>query len=204
MKHNNITKVLALILSIITLASIVCGCTSTSSSPETEPTEKRPSKGLEISVGENACFVFGIGDCKDSDILIPSEYEGLPVTTIADHAFNSCWGMTSITIPESVTFIGYRAFLNCNGLKSATLPNSITSIEMETFENCISLTTITIPNSITTIGDYAFRNCSSLQKIQFLGTMEEWNAITKGDQWDGLTGAYTVHCTDGNIAKSAS
>jgi len=56
----------------------------------------------------------------------------------------------------TVKEIGYDAFRNCTGLTSITIPNSITNIEGYAFYNCTGLTSITIPNSITVIGNASF------------------------------------------------
>ena len=63
-----------------------------------------------------------------AEILIPSVYNGKPVTSIGDWAFYNCDGLTSIVIPSSVTEIGNGVFDGCNGLTSITIPDSITSI----------------------------------------------------------------------------
>ena len=123
------------------------------------------------------------------------------VTSICDYAFRDCEELTSITIPNSVTSIGNSAFSRCIGLTSITIPNSVTSICDYAFFGCIGLTSITIPNSVTSIGSYALRGCSALEEIHFNGTIEQWNAITKGSDWNESTGSYTIYCTDGNISK---
>ena len=69
------------------------------------------------------------------------------------------------------------------------------------FYGCTNLTSITIPNSVTDIGNGAFEECSSLTSITFEGTIAQWNAISKDDDWDKHTGNYTVHCTNSDIAK---
>ena len=74
-------------------------------------------------------------------------------------------GVTTITIPEKVTFnsteysvtsIGKSAFYDCDALTSITIPNSVISIGNFAFSGCSSLTSITIPNSVTSIGNSAF------------------------------------------------
>ena len=67
-----------------------------------------------------------------------------------------CTGLTSVTIPDSVTSIGDEAFYNCTRLTSVTIPDSVTSIGNYAFYCCTGLTSVTIPNSVTSIGDNAF------------------------------------------------
>ena len=61
------------------------------------------------------------------------------MTSIGDGAFDYCSGLTSVTIPNSVTSIGGGAFDGCSGLTSVTIPNSVTSIENSAFYGCSSL-----------------------------------------------------------------
>ena len=95
-----------------------------------------------------------------TSIIIPNS-----VTSIGDYAFYFCTSLTSITIPDSVTSIGNSAFHYCGSLTSITIPDSVTSIGNDAFYNCDSLTSITIGNSVTSIGSHAFRNCDSLTSI---------------------------------------
>ena len=123
------------------------------------------------------------------------------VTSIVDFAFYNCTSLTSITIPESVTSIGGYTFYNCSSLTSIIIPDSVTSIGSSTFYNCSSLTSIIITASVTSIGSCAFSGCTALTDINFHGTKAQWEAISKGYLWNLITGAYTIHCTDGDIAK---
>ena len=50
--------------------------------------------------------------------------------------------------------------------------------------HCTSLASITIPNSVTSIGISAFESCESLNNIIFDGTIEEWDAIDFGNNWN--------------------
>ena len=68
----------------------------------------------------------------------------------------------SIVVNEktyTVKEIQEKAFYECYGLTSVTIPSSVTRIEDYTFTSCSSLTSVTIPSSVTSIGYYAFRNC---------------------------------------------
>lgn len=109
----------------------------------------------------------GIGTATDTDIVIASEYEGLPVTIIRSSAFDGCSAMTSIKIPASVQTMLNFAFRNCTSLKTVTFADGIVlkRIEAQLFINCTSLTSIVLPSTINMIGTYAFQGCSSLSKI---------------------------------------
>ena len=124
---------------------------------------------------------------KDSNysgnIVIPSEitYNNVTcsVTSIGDHAFEWCSGLTSITIPNSVTSIGTAAFYYCEGLKEVHI-NDIAAwcnINFDGYNanplyyahnlylNNELITELVIPNGVTSIGDAAFSGCSGLTSI---------------------------------------
>ena len=114
---------------------------------------------------------------KATNINIPSEINGIPVTSINSSAFANKSNLTSVTIPNSITTIGERAFYGCSKLTSIVIPESVKTIESNTFYNCNRLENITIPDSITSIGDYAFYVCSKLTEVYYSGSEAQWNDI---------------------------
>jgi hypothetical protein len=97
-------------------------------------------------------------------VVIPSTTNGLPVTSIGDSAF-AYRGVTSITIPGSVTSIGSAAFNRCTALTTAMISPGVTSIGVYAFSECASLTNVTIPDGLSTIDDSAFYFCTSLPTV---------------------------------------
>lgn len=131
------------------------------------------------------------------------------VTTIGERAFFNCSSLTNIVVEEGNTH--YDSRNHCNaiietatnaliiGCPNTIIPNSVTEINELAFFGCDALTSITIPHSVTTIQYRAFEACTSLKTIIFDGTMEEWQAVEKGNLWHFRTPATHVQCTDGNV-----
>jgi len=78
----------------------------------------------------------------EGEVNIVNEYNGLPVTHIAENGFAACRKITSVTIPENITTIGRNGFNTCTALTSIAIPENVTSIEDHAFENCYGLTEI--------------------------------------------------------------
>ncbi|GEM_PF-897898 len=101
------------------------------------------------------------GSCTGlTSVIIPNS-----VTSIGSGAFSFCSGITSITIPESIVNIGNSAFVGCTGLTSITIPNNLTTIENWAFSGCTGLTSVTIPNSVTSIGYGSFFGCTGIKSV---------------------------------------
>ena len=112
--------------------------------------------------------IFGAETASKVSEFIPKSLKSVTITNgqrIGDYSFYNCSGLTSITIPDSVTSIGSSAFYGCSGLTSVTIPDSVTSIGQSAFSRCSGLTNLTIPDSVTSIGDSAFENCSELTSV---------------------------------------
>ena len=151
---------------------------------------KNASEGLEFDLIDNQCYyVKGIGECEDKDIIIPSQYENLPVIKINDSAFENCSDIISIFIPDSVTEVGYRAFDKCLSLLNISVDEENTeykSINGDLYKinadgTLFSLvkyavakadTTYTVPDSVTIIGNGAFYGCESLTNVIITGNSQ--------------------------------
>ena len=115
-------------------------------------------------VADGKATITGVSP-QTGSITIPNNVNSIPVTTIGYNAFDYCYGLTSVTIPEGVTSIGDSAFYDCSGLTSVTIPEGVTKIRDYAFAGCSGLTSVTIPNSVKEIGYRAFYGCSGLTSV---------------------------------------
>lgn len=80
------------------------------------------------------------------EIVIPAsiDYDGKTynVKSIGERAFEECTGLTSITIPNSVTLMGGYVFWCCTNLTSVVIPSSVTGIGEEAFKGCTALSNV--------------------------------------------------------------
>ena len=105
------------------------------------------------------------------DITIPGEFDGKPVTMLAESLFMNYMSLENVVIPNSVTTLGKFVFQGCGNLKEATLSLSLKSVPESTFEYCASLENIAFPASMTSIGKAAFKDCTSLSAISLPGKL---------------------------------
>ena len=114
---------------------------------DVDTTDKIQYLDYEIKNGE--VTITGCDKSITGELIIPSEIEGYPVTSIDYSAFYGGTGLTSITIPNSVTSIGWGAFSGCIGLTSITIPDGVTSIGCDAFSGCAGLTSIIVDENNT-------------------------------------------------------
>jgi hypothetical protein len=129
-----------------------------------------------------------------SSVAVPTSIEGLPVTRIADLAFNNRSQITSIVIPEGVREIGEAVFAHssleqvsiadsvesigegsfswCSGLTALDLPDSLTEISPRLCALSQNLISVEIPAGITHIYEQAFRSCNKLTSYILPSTLE--------------------------------
>lgn len=94
---------------------------------------------------------------KKNNLEIPSEIEGVPVTSI-----------------------GFEAFYYNNYVSAVLLPETITNISASAFSHCRNLKMIVLPKSLKTISSKAFESIGDGLSLLYCGTKDEWeNDVNK-------------------------
>lgn len=101
--------------------------------------------------GKEEYMVTGISNNAVSSIVIPDEYNGLPVTVIGDGAFINNTSLQTVIMPDTIVNIGECAFYGCSALININLAREITKI-------C----------------DNAFHGCIALINVYYMGDIESW------------------------------
>ena len=132
----------------------------------------------------------GAGSTNESGFIIDTD----------NHSFCFPDCVTGIVLPKShlvITTISYNGadslFRSFSNLQTIIISEGAFEIVSNAFYGCKSLTSITIPESVTSIGYHAFGGCSSLKTINYTGTEEQWNAISKGTSWKSGTAVNVIY-----------
>lgn len=90
-------------------------------------------------------------DCDEvvTEVVIPEEIDGLPVTVIASEAFYNCKYLSSITLPDTILSIRDYAFSDCRLFTSITIPKNVINIGVDICRSCDSLTEFIVDDENT-------------------------------------------------------
>jgi len=142
---------------------------SITSEPTAAITSYTPGLSFTL-INNGTAYSVSKGTANSSIVTIPTVFNGLPVTEIADSGFSSYTNMKSIILPNGVERIRNYAFFDCGNLKE-----------------------ITIPAGVTSIGNFAFQNCGSLNTIFYEGeSSSNWANITIGSSNSPLASAVII------------
>lgn len=111
----------------------------------------------------------------DTDVTVPSEIKGKPVTTLHG-TFSGKETVKTVTIPEGVRLIEYNAFFGCTALTTVVLPSSLEEMTENTFYQCTNLKTVSLDTAnskLTKIGRYSFAYCEKLTGFDIPSSLKE-------------------------------
>ncbi len=169
--------------------------TATETEAETEPEFVMPpaSEGLafELNLENNGYRLIGIGACKDKNLVIPEEHNGLPVTEIywnytsGHQAFEQNTTIESVIIPASIQFISDYVFYKCTSLKSVTIMPGDLPVEIGygSFGECTALEEFIIPDNVIRFSDPFLLSSTNNSTIKTFPKVTEYdNAYYLGNE----------------------
>ncbi len=125
---------------------------------QTTTASASPATWFTWATDDVSATVTGLsGDAEGTDIVLPSDYNGLPVTSVAENAFKENTTLTSVVIPDSVTTIGLMAFFVDNQESGAGVETTLTSV--------------TLSSNLTSIGNFAFACHANLTSVTYKATI---------------------------------
>ncbi|MBE5730512.1 MAG: leucine-rich repeat domain-containing protein [Clostridiales bacterium] len=151
------------------------------------------------------------------DLEIPSEYNGKPVTKIAENGFRECVNLISVSFPYTVTTIGANAFRDCTSLESLEMP-FVQVIEDYAFYGCQNLTAtnfylyaeevgafafgctdirgLIVTTSVEYVGLFAFKDCENLQFVNLKRTSESGVTWIESTAFEGCIELFVIDTPD--------
>ncbi len=185
---------------------------------------KVTSEGVTYTLNEDqTAYIASLDTSYQQDsIVIKSQYEGIPVTTIHAEGFKDSTAKY-ITIPGNITEMGMDAFKGCQNLWAIFYEGSITDWCHLQFENEFAtpmyyatsfymlnentwkeVTDITIPEAVTIINDYQFYGFTNLTNIKLSDSLirTKQYAFAKCSNLEELH--ITSHFVDAHILKDCS
>lgn len=115
----------------------------------------------------------------ETDVTIPSAYNGISVTAISSNAFEDCPNLKSVSIPDSIIKVSYWPFVHCPNL--ANISVSINNLAYKSIDGNLytkdgkmmvmysigkDAETFSIPDTVVYFSWYTFYNCINLKSIE--------------------------------------
>ena len=124
------------------------------------------------------------------------------VLTLDAPLFENSDTLQQVELPKELVNIADKLFVGCSVLKQVSISDGLVSIGNYAFSGCSSLGSITLPKTLSSIGNNAFYWCVNLKTVNFEGTVEQWNMVTKGSNWYSGSALSEVVCSNGTVKIS--
>lgn len=128
--------------------------------------------GLRYEKEPNSFCISRYTGTSETELTIPSELCGIPITEILPCAFACHEELQSIVLPDTIEKIGSEAFCGCTALQKIHLPDSIQRIDIGAFAGCTSLKEITLPHRLKVLAPDLFYHCGELSFVRLPQSIE--------------------------------
>ena len=158
------------------------------------------------------CDVSGVLFSKDKATLVcypqarSSQTYSIPngTTEIGNSSFRWSSNLAGVTIPNTVITIEAYAFAN-SSITSIELPDSVSFVNGSAFEDCKSLARVVLPDNINILnGISPFMGCNGLKDIYYAGTVEDWEKYVGYEVKLDIPASCTIHYKDGTTSNQTS
>lgn len=92
---------------------------------------------------------------------------GVGASSYQGNAFDTCYKLSDVTIPEGIEYISTYTFRDCDLLEHIEFPSTLLKIESSCFSGCNLVGDLDIPASVTEIMGSAFSSCRNLNSVKF-------------------------------------
>ena len=154
---KKLTRILAFMM---LLSALLCDGTAAYAEEEEKQPGEYQSGYYQYRLLEDGTVTLVFYSGNESELTLPSELDGYPVTALGASMFYKSRPMICEELPN-----GILALPTPNpppGILSVTIPDGVTAIHEMTFSTCIYLKSIVIPDSVTSIGSHAFSDCRNV------------------------------------------
>lgn len=131
----------------------------------------------------------------NKELIFEREANGFSYREIGEGAFSNSV-FKKVSLPSSVKKINKDAFKNSLNLFSVNLNRGMEVIEEGAFANCITLSEVTIYPSLLYVGKGAFSECLYLDRINFVGTKEQFDKIVIDSDNDSFLNATITYINE--------
>ena len=130
---------------------------------------------------------------KEGEYMIPNYLE-----EIGTYAFSGNHNITKIKIPSTTKIVGASAFEGCKNIEHIDLDAEIIK-SYYAFGGCSNLKEINIGKNVKSMGHWMFSSCKNIEKLNYLGTISEWNNINIAYEWKNNSNITKIICSDGEV-----
>jgi hypothetical protein len=154
---------------------------------------RRGISSLIIPEGIKEICSFAFEGCDVERIALPTSIEKLGTSTLRDCKYLKSFDLGGYSDLPDYSLDG------CDALREVTGLENVTRIGKYALSVGADLHSIRLTSSLKSIDEYACLKASSLNRIYFDGTVEQWNAISKGKGWNLRTPDARIICNDGEV-----
>ena len=140
MEGLTVKRFVNVIISLIIILTLLSGCHQQETGGQNNKSE------YQYEIVANQVRIISHIDKESTNVTIPEEIDGMPVTTLLKDAFYQHKEMVSVVLPQSLVEIHGSPFYRCYALKQINIPKNVKNIDSNPFFRCSSLREITVDN----------------------------------------------------------